>query len=105
MLVLSRRSLERLHVGPDIVVTIGAIGRHVVRVDVDVSGESPYFRAEMLPPGTRLHIGPDIVITIVAIEGERVRIGVDAPDETPILRAELLPPGERPTKRQRRESA
>lgn len=52
MLVLTRKIGEKIHIGPDIVITVVEIGTSRVRLGLDVPREIPVYREELLPiPG------------------------------------------------------
>lgn len=48
MLTLTRKAGERIHVGPDIVITVVEIDRGKVRVGIDAPKEVPIYRQELL---------------------------------------------------------
>jgi len=50
MLVLSRKTGERIHIGEDVVVTIVQIGPNNVRVGIDAPKEMAIVREEILRP-------------------------------------------------------
>jgi carbon storage regulator len=50
MLVLSRKTLERVRIGEDIMITIVRIGPNVVRVGIDAPKEMAIVREEILRP-------------------------------------------------------
>jgi carbon storage regulator len=48
MLVLTRKSLERIHIGDSVVVTVLEIRGTKVRIGIDAPNEIPVLRAELL---------------------------------------------------------
>lgn len=48
MLILSRRKGERIHIAPDIVITVTAIDRDRVKIGIDAPKNTPIEREELL---------------------------------------------------------
>lgn len=49
MLVLSRKTGEKIHIGTDIVITVVSVDRGQVRLGLDCPRSVPIYRAELVP--------------------------------------------------------
>ena len=68
MLVLSRKSTERIHIGDNVVVTVLEIRGNKVRIGIDAPKEIHVLRSELkeVVPSAPSDVGPDIPILAIA---------------------------------------
>jgi carbon storage regulator len=56
MLVLSRKSMESIHIGDKIVITVLELGRNKVRIGIDAPTETSVRRSELEPKQASRHL-------------------------------------------------